>query len=132
LGLRAEPYRQRCSQCHGSDSKNDHPHCKSPPYKPAPYIISAGEFKIARFSFCYNLEHSLPDGRAISAAIMAPYGFLSKAKAFGTAAVAGSRIDVKRLIVLRPIKNKMETRPDDNKIHMRTAPEQFERHHRYK
>jgi hypothetical protein len=33
-------------------------------------------------------------------------------------AVAGSRIDVKRLIVLRPIKNKMETRPDDNKIHI--------------
>ena len=43
-----------------------------------PYIISAGEFKIARFSFCYNVEHSLPDGRAITAANMPPYGFLSK------------------------------------------------------
>ena len=37
----------------------------------------------------------------------------------GTAAAAGSRIDVKRLLVLRPIKNQRgEVRLDDNKIHI--------------
>jgi hypothetical protein len=36
-----------------------------------------------------------------------------------TAAAAGSRIDVKRLLVLRPIKNQRgEVRLDDNKIHI--------------
>ena len=50
------------------------------PINRRPYTISDGELKLARFRFCYNVERPLPDGRAISGAIMPPLGFLSKAK----------------------------------------------------
>lgn len=43
--------------------------------------------------------------------------FLKQGEVLAELAVAGSRIDVKRLIVLSPIKNKGEVRLD-NKIHI--------------
>jgi hypothetical protein len=51
------------------------------PINRRPYIISDGELKLARFSFLYNIEHSLPDGSAINGAIMSPLAFLSKGEA---------------------------------------------------